>query len=154
MNRLLLLILFSIAFSGCASRSFLGDVFPYFKDSKVSPVLDLYNRNYVAAVPTAVGNVICGTPFFFLATGVVQVVGEEINPDRAETYGRAINGIYLVPAIMCGAVTGVAFIPFSFICEENPWDFDAHTYRNLNRDCKKNNSSRPPEPAVLLKSPS
>jgi len=39
---------------------------------------------------------------------------------RTETYRSAINNSYLLPAMACGAATGLPFIPLSYIFEESP----------------------------------
>jgi len=96
------------------------------------PAFDLYNRNFVVAAPTFVGNAICGAPFFLIAGGADALISGE----KSETYYNVINGIYLVPATICGFATGTAFIPFSFICEEDPWDFGFQLGR-VNWNCLK-----------------
>lgn len=100
-----------ILLSGCASRDFI-------RQNALSPAIDMYNRNFIVAAPTLVGNYICGAPFFLISAGIDTIAPENT---RSETYYKFVNGLYIVPAAFCGAITGAIFVPISFICPENPW---------------------------------
>jgi hypothetical protein len=115
--------------SGCSSRAF-------FQDNTLTPVFNLYNRNFIVATPTAFGNAVCGAPFFLLAAGLSTLLIDRVS---ADLYVH-LNDIYFVPATMCGAVIGLPFIPFSYLCPENPWDYGFKTGRNLNLKCEKEES--------------
>jgi len=106
-----LVVFISIWLTGCVSRGVISD------DSLIAPVNNLYKRNFVVAVPTLVGNMICGTPFYFLH----EVL---LNPSESVPgiKTRKSEAIYHVPASLCGIATGTVFIPLSFLCEENDWD--------------------------------
>lgn len=112
--------LLSAALIGCSSRA-------YFQNNALTPVTNAYNRNFIVAAPTALGNIACGTPFFLLSMGLAQT---RLN-------SNIVNGIYLVPATMCGAVTGLPFMLFSYVCPENPWDYGFKSYRNVNWMCER-----------------
>jgi hypothetical protein len=112
--------------SGCASRSQIRE------DNPIRPAADLYNRNFVVAAPTYAANLVCGAPFFLLSAGIDSVyLGE-----RTENYYQFINNVYLVPAVICGAVAGAAFVPISYACGEHPWDFDFKTIRSRSWACR------------------
>ncbi len=115
-----------LAGAGCASRSALRD------DNPIKPLADQYNRNAVVAAPTALGNAVCGAPFFLLS-GAIDAVYSGV---RSERYYRGINNLYLVPAAACGALTGAVFVPLSYACDEAPWDFDFHAVRQLSWRCR------------------
>jgi hypothetical protein len=105
--------------AGCASRSYTKS------HSFLSPIINLYNRNFIVAAPTRVGNYVCGSPFFFLSGGIDALFSYKAH---SETYYGVINGIYILPANICGAITGTLFIPISYVCPENPWYEDFSTY--------------------------
>ena len=130
-NKLMLAIALYGVLSGCSSRAF-------FQDNALTPAFNLYNRNFIVAAPTAFGNAVCGAPFFLLTMGVAPLV-ELLMPHggSADRYFVHINDIYFVPATVCGAVIGLPFIPFSYLCPENPWDYGFKTGRNLNLKCEK-----------------
>lgn len=125
MKLIALLLCSSLALAGCASRSQIRD------DNPIKEVSNLYNRNFVVAAPTYVGNLICGAPFFLLA-GAIDTVHTGA---ASETYYNTINNVYLVPASVCGAITGAVFVPISYICAESPWDFDFKHTRNQSWSC-------------------
>jgi hypothetical protein len=120
--------------SGCASRDFI-------RQNALSPAINLYNRNFIVSAPTKVGNYICGAPFFLISSGI-----DSIAPDKArnENYYSFINGIYTVPATLCGAIMGVVFVPISYVCPENPWYENAKSYY-------REWSCAPPEGGPFLK---
>ena len=107
--------------SGCASRY-------EYQDNALTPVINLYNRNFIVAAPTMIGNIICGAPIILLTMGFDAIF--QIKND----YGisEALTGI---PTMMCGAVLGTLFIPVSYICPENAWYSGAKQYR-LNWKCE------------------
>lgn len=111
--------------SGCASRSQIQD------DNPIKGISNLYNRNFVVAVPTYFGNLVCGTPFFFISGGIDAIYSGK----RSDAYYNSINNAYLVPASVCGAATGAVFIPFSYLCAESAWDFDFKVVRNQSFSC-------------------
>jgi hypothetical protein len=117
--------------TGCASRSQIKE------ENPIKGISNLYNRNFIVAAPTYVGNLICGVPFFFLSAGIDTVYPGK----KSETYFNVINNIYFIPSSICGVATGSLFIPFSYACEESPWDFDFQTSRNQSFDCHKKTSS-------------
>jgi len=125
MKRLLTLLFIVLALAGCASRSQISE------ESPIKGVSNLYNRNFVVAAPTYAGNLVCGTPFLLLSMGV-----DSIYPGtRTETYYEVTNAIWYVPASICGVITGTIFIPFSYICDEDPWVFDFKTVSNRRWSC-------------------
>jgi len=121
-----LLLAMTLAFLGCASRSQIND------DNPLKTASNLYNRNFVVAVSTYVGNIVCGAPFFFLSGAFDALYKGE----RTESYYTAINNFYVVPASACGAITGALFIPFSYGCKESPWDFGFKIKRNMSWACR------------------
>lgn len=125
MKKLLICLILIALSTGCASRAFLQ------KDNILQPAFNLYNRNFVVAAPTFIGNLICGTPFFFIAGGIDALIAGE----KSETYTQTINGIWLTPASICGFVAGLAFVPVSFACKEEPWNFDFHSVHNRSWSC-------------------
>ncbi len=114
-----------LAVSGCASRSQIRD------DNSIKVVSNLYNRNFVVAAPTYFGNLVCGAPFFLISGAIDALYPGK----RSEPYYSFINNVYLVPASACGAATGAVFIPFSYLCNESPWDFDFKSIRNQSWKC-------------------
>lgn len=110
-----------LTLSGCSSRNYTNS------DNSLSPLINLYNRNFIVAAPTKVGNYVCGAPFFFLA-GAIDALLPPLKIISSETYSNVLNGIYILPANICGAVTGTLFIPLSYLCPENPWYEDFSTY--------------------------
>lgn len=122
----IMVIAASLVLVGCASRS------RFEEDKPVKPITDLYNRNFVVAAPTAVGNIICGAPFF-LMSGAFDAL---YKGKREESYYRALNTFYFVPAAACGAITGTLFIPFSYACKEDPWRFGFNTTSNVSWGCR------------------
>jgi hypothetical protein len=123
--------------AGCASRSGLE------ADNPIKPAADLYNRNFIAAAPTLAGNLLCGAPFLLLSTGIAGLYTGK----RSDSYYRAVNNVHVVPATLCGALTGALFVPLSFVCPQDPWDFDFKTVRNMPWQCKS-----PASPASLTTS--
>jgi hypothetical protein len=123
---LITLVTLCTLMAGCASRSALE------KDNPIKPVADLYNRNFVVAAPTLAGNVICGAPFLALSTGMAAVYSGE----RSERYYRTINNVHVLPAAICGAITGAVFVPVSWVCAEDPWDLDFKTIRRMGWACR------------------
>lgn len=121
----MLTMLIALTCAGCASRSALRD------DNPIKPVADQYNRNFIVAAPTALGNAVCGAPFFLLSSAADALYRGE----RSEAYYSGINNFYLVPASACGAVTGAVFVPLSYVCDETPWDFDFHSSRQMGWRC-------------------
>jgi hypothetical protein len=113
--------------TGCASRSQIKE------ENPIKGISNLYNRNFIVAAPTYVGNLICGTPFLLLSSGIGAVYPGQ----KSETFFNVINNVYFIPASICGMATGSIFIPFSYACEESPWDFDFQTSRNQSFDCHK-----------------
>lgn len=103
---------------GCASRE-------AYQHNALTPVINLYNRNFIVAAPTLAANYLCGFPFFWVSAGVDAVPQKEV-PSRE--YYAFVNGIYAFPAMACGAVVGLPFVPLSFVCPENPWYENGHTY--------------------------
>ena len=118
--------------SSCASRSYTND------HNFINPFFNLYNRNYIVAAPTLIGNVICGAPFFFLAGGL-----DSLSPHNApsEFYYGVINGIFILPASICGAMTGTLFVPISYLCPENPWYIGKEAY--IEKSCSPAKSDSP-----------
>jgi hypothetical protein len=104
-TKLIACIVTIIVFSlyGCAER---GQLFPNFKAGQ--PILNLYNRNFIVSMPTQVGNVACVLPF--LPFGLISIQPPSIVEYAANTL-----------ITTCGAITGISFVPLSFICPENPW---------------------------------
>jgi hypothetical protein len=117
MKKILILIAL-LNLAGCASRD-------YFQNNKLTPVFNLYNRNFIVAAPTRVANYVCGTPFLFVSFALDSVVTGE----KSEQYYNFSNGIYLAPATFCGAIIGAVFVPFSYICDEDPWYENFKFYR-------------------------
>lgn len=103
--------------SSCASRSVL-------QDNPITPAINLYNRNFISAAPTYLGNIICGTPPYLLVT-LLDAVFSPLDP--SETFYNVENAFVMAPAMICGALLGTSFVPLSFICPENPWYFDWKT---------------------------
>jgi hypothetical protein len=123
----IMILIWSVSFSGCASRSMIS------KENPIKGVSNLYNRNFVVAAPTYAGNIICGIPFLLLSEGITTVYPFEKN----DAFTKVINNIYFVPASICGAVIGTPFIPLSYACDESAWDFDFMFIRNMSWDCTK-----------------
>ncbi len=121
-----LLLSVCLAITGCASRSQISE------DNPIKSISNLYNRNFIVAAPTYAGNIICGAPFFLIATAVANIHVT----NKTETYTRFVNNIYFIPASICGTITGAIFIPVSYICKELPWDFDFKTTRNQSWNCE------------------
>lgn len=119
-----LTILF-LLLSGCSSRSVFDE------DNPVKPISNLYNRNFIVATPTAVGNAICGAPFLLVTT----LVDSLIPGKKSDTYFNTMNNLVYVPASICGSVTGTLFVPISFVCDENPWDFNYKFVKNVSYTC-------------------
>lgn len=110
---ILAVIAISTNLAGCASSD-------YYQHNELTPVFNMYNRNHIVAAPTRVGNYLCGFPFFLIAAIVPH--------GKSETSINFVNGIYETPATICGAVFGAPFIPFAYICPENPWYENAKSY--------------------------
>lgn len=136
---IILSLLLGFSFSGCASRSMIDN------DNPIKPINNLYNRNFIVAQPTYIGNLICGTPFLLLSTAVssgTNFINDTIYPEEkyrhkhSESYFKFINNIYFVPASICGAIVGAPFIPLSYICDESPWDFNFKFSKNMSYDCR------------------
>lgn len=108
MYRLSILV-FLILITGCAFRSVRDP-------AAIKPFYNLYSRNFIVAAPTAVANGVCGA-----AGGLVLglATGNE---------GGFIGGSVL-GAHACGAVVGLPFIPFSYLCEENPWTLEDNRFK-------------------------
>ena len=87
------------------------------------------------AAPTRVGNYLCGTPFFLIFMGLASIGTKHYS----ETSINVISSIYLVPGTICGAIFGTVFIPFSYICPENPWYENFSTYHR-EWSCSKPNA--------------
>lgn len=110
MKSQIILLCLNLVVAGCASRSQIHD------DHPLKGISNLYNRNKMVAIPTFVGNAICGAPFALLSTGFDAVyVGK-----KTKTYHSIINNVFFIPASACGAVTGLPFIPFSYAFDESP----------------------------------
>ena len=113
----LVLLLMVSSLQGCASRY-------HTQDLPLSTVFNQYNRNFIVAKPTLVGNVICGAPtmipLLYLTMGMARIL-EKVGVIKQKTGFAIVNNGSLVPAFACGLVTGTAFIPFSYLCPENPW---------------------------------
>lgn len=126
MKRIAALFFIILALAGCASRSQIRE------DNPLKEVSNLYNRNFLVAVPTYAGNLICGAPFLLVSGGI-----DSIYPGtRTEVYYKVIDGIWLVPASICGVITGTLFIPVSYACGEDPWVFDFKSTTNQGWSCK------------------
>src|SRR5689334_12274965 len=131
-QKAILVIVTPFVLFGCSSRAF-------FQDNALTPVFNLYNRNFIVAAPTAFGNFVCGAPFFVLALAAIDPLVSTIAPGKGsgEGYTNFINGVYLVPATICGAATGLVFIPLSYVCPENAWVYGFKTAKNLSWKCEK-----------------
>jgi hypothetical protein len=115
---------------GCASRSQIRE------DNPIKEVSNLYNRNFVVAAPTYVGNVVCGAPFLLIS----GLIDSAVTGKRSKAYYDRINNLYLVPASVCGAITGLLFVPFSYLCDESPWIFDFKSTQNQTWKCREKES--------------
>lgn len=103
--------IFLLALCGCAER---GALLP--NATHLQPALNLYNRNFIVAGPTELGNVACAVPPLFLVELPIAYLHEKITH-------KTHSGFPLseFASATCGFVTGTPFIPFSFLCPENPW---------------------------------
>jgi|GEM_PF-5914505 len=120
-----------LIFSGCASRYVTRDL-------PLSSIFNQYNRNFIVAKPTAVGNFICGIPtnipLAYITMGLttplvkMKLMSEDVRD-------RVVNNGSMLPAFACGIVTGTVFIPFSYICPENPWYIGFKTGGFSNSKC-------------------
>lgn len=119
MKKLFLLLLVTINLIGCGSRYFI-------QDNAITPVANLYNRNFIVAAPTMVANLVCGTPFVLISAGLAAFTVK--SEPSSEAYYDIINGIYFIPATICGSIVGAPFIPFSYVCPENPWYYGFDSY--------------------------
>jgi hypothetical protein len=118
MRRLAALLTAGALLTGCASR----DVYQH---NALTPLINLYNRNFIVAAPTYAANYLCGFPFFWVSAGVAAISQKS---DSSDEYYAFVNGIYVFPAMACGAIVGLPFVPLSFICPENPWYDNTQTY--------------------------
>ncbi len=107
--------------SGCAVRFLESDN----KDrsgfeSMVTTLSNSYSRNYIVAAPTLVGNLVCGAPFYPIGLALAdKALDQAFSPGvQWAVYG---SGVSIFAGLICGTVTGTLFIPFSFLCHENPW---------------------------------
>ena len=114
----LYLVILILLLTSCASRGSID------KDNPIKPVTNLYSRNYIVAAPTLVGNTICGVPFYLLTS----LVGAIYPGEKSDTYYSVMNGIVMVPASVCGVITGSVFVPVSYVCDENPWEINWRSY--------------------------
>ncbi|WP_155931188.1 hypothetical protein [Methylomonas sp. 11b] len=112
MKRKAFLLLVNVVVYGCASRSLIQE------ENPIKAISNFYNRNAIVAAPTFVGNVICGTPFILLA----ETTDKLYTGDKSKTYKSFINNIWLLPSCSCGAVTGLPFIPISYVLDESNSD--------------------------------
>lgn len=115
-----LIFLLSFLFmQGCASRYTTREL-------PLSSMFNKYNRNFIVAKPTMIGNLICGVPMtipLVYITGWLVLPFEKSNKNQTKesVTDKIVNNVSMLPAFACGIVTGTVFIPFSYICPENPW---------------------------------
>lgn len=104
------------------------------RELPLSSIFNQYNRNFIVAKPTMIGNLICGVPTMiplaYLTMGLTTpLVKTKLISDDVGFY--VVNNGSMLPAFACGIVTGTLFIPFSYICPENPWYIGLKTgFRN------------------------
>ncbi|WP_157205006.1 hypothetical protein [Methylomonas methanica] len=112
MKRKVFLLLVNVLLYGCASRSLIQ------KENPIKVISNFYNRNAIVAAPTFVGNVVCGTPFILLA----ETINKLYTGDKSKSYKSFINSIWLLPGCSCGAITGLPFIPISYVLDKSNSD--------------------------------
>lgn len=110
MKKIIGLCLVAVFINGCAIRGNGRDNFDNFE-----PVVKPYSRNFIVAAPTYIGNAVGMIPVLILQTPIF----DRVDPDS--TLFKFLGILFYFPVFTGGFITGSAFIPFSYLCDENPW---------------------------------
>lgn len=88
----------------------------------MQPAMDLYSRNVIVCLPTALGNAAGGLPgTLLLAPFALVDLDKHQTTERVAGY---LTGAFVtVPALVGGGAVGTPFLPFSYLAEENPCNF-------------------------------
>ena len=106
-------ILAALLLSACAHR---GQV----PVGPLEPISELYSRNIVVCIPTAIGNFIGWAPSMVIASPFWVV----IRPFSARSASNVVSALVTGPTLLGGFVVGTPFLPFSYLLDEDPCILD------------------------------
>jgi hypothetical protein len=81
-----------------------------------TPAVNLYSRNKIVCVPTAIGNLSGGLLGALLISPIVAIE-QLVASSETEEITRVAVGF---PALLTGGILGTPFLPFSYLASEKP----------------------------------
>lgn len=112
MKRIICLCLLASFIHGCAYRGEMRS-----GNNRIDEINDLYSRNSIVAAPTYVGNALIIITAYALFWPLDLFPKSVKDSSEKHISGNILTGLVLFG----GFIIGTPFLPFSYLCEEDPW---------------------------------